>query len=487
MVRQGLYALLAGEKDMEVVAEAEDGQATEGLARKLSPHVVVMDVTMPDVGSLEICRRILAHSPGVKIIALSTHADRRFALNLLKAGVSAFLLKDCVFEELARAVREVSANKTFLGEGVSDLVTKEYITALRESEARSCAIFKGATTGIALLDLQGRLVESNPALQEMLGFSREELRHLSFTMVLPPDAAQAYQELFQQLLAGGRNSFSLEVRLVPRHGRMIWTRITVSLVKSATGDNQFAVAMVENLTPQKEAEEKIRSYQEQLRSLASQLSLAEERERRILATELHDHIGQILALTQIKLGALRNKARDTELEKPVNEVRDLVEQVIKSTRSLTFEISPPILYELGLEAALEWFGEHLQEQHGLIVEVSKSPEPKPLDNENRVLIFKVVRELMLNSVKHGQARNLRVALGREEHNLVIEVGDDGVGFTPPATGVEMKKAGGFGLFSIKERLQHLGGSLQVESAPGRGTRISLVIPLWEEERKSQVS
>jgi signal transduction histidine kinase len=161
--------------------------------------------------------------------------------------------------------------------------------------------------------------------------------------------------------------------------------------------------------------------------------------------------------------------------------------VIKSTRSLTFEISPPILYELGLEAALEWFGEHLQEQHGLIVEVSKSPEPKPLDNENRVLIFKVVRELMLNSVKHGQARNLRVALGREEHNLVIEVGDDGVGFTPPATGVEMKKAGGFGLFSIKERLQHLGGSLQVESAPGRGTRISLVIPLWEEERKSQVS
>jgi len=133
MVRQGLYALLAGEKDMEVVAEAEDGQATEGLARQLSPHVVVMDVTMPDVGSLEICRRILAHSPGVKIIALSTHADGRFALNLLKAGVSAFLLKDCVFEELARAVREVSANKTFLGEGVSDLVIKEYITALRES------------------------------------------------------------------------------------------------------------------------------------------------------------------------------------------------------------------------------------------------------------------------------------------------------------------------------------------------------------------
>lgn len=486
MVRQGLYGLLSGEKDMEVVAEAEDGQTTVSLAQKLSPHVVVMDVTMPDVSAIEITGRILANLPAVKIIALSTHADRRFALNMLKTGAAAFLLKDCVFEELAQAVREVAANKTYLGAGVSDLVIKEYIMALRESEARSRAIFEGATTGIALLDMHGRLVESNPALQEMLGFSREELRTLSFTMVLPPDEAAAYQDLFRQLVEGDRAVFTLDSRLVPRHGRMIWGRFTVSLVKASTGENQFAVAMVENLTPQREAEEQIRSYQEQLRSLASQLSLAEERERRILATELHDHIGQILALTQIKLGGLRDKAGGTDLEGPVTEVRDLVEQVIKSTRSLTFEISPPILYELGLEAALEWFGEHLQEQHPILVEVRKNAELKPLDNETRVLIFKVVRELMLNSVKHGHARNLQVVLGREEHNLTIEVIDDGVGFIPGAPGTEIK-TGGFGLFSIRERLQHLGGRLQVESAPGQGTKVSLAIPLWEEEKKLQVS
>jgi len=487
MVRQGLYALLAGENDMEVVAETEDGQTTVSLARKLSPHVVVMDVTMPDVSSIEITRRLLANAPGVKIVALSTHADRRFALDMLKAGASAFLLKDCVFEELALAVREVTANRTYLGAGVSDLVIKEYIMALRESEARSRAIFEGATMGIALLDLHGRLVESNPALQEMLGFSREEMRNLSFPMVLHPDEAAAYEELLQQLVEGLRTEFSLDGRLIPRHGHLVWARFTVSLVKAHTGETQFAVAMVENLTPQREAEEKIRSYQEQLRSLASQLSLTEERERRILATELHDHIGQILALTQIKLGGLRNKAKGTNLEAPVNEVRDLVEQVIKSTRSLTFELSPPILYDLGLEAALEWFGEHLQEQHGLLVEVRSDAESKPLNNETRVLVFKVARELMLNSVKHGQAKNLRVVLGRAKHNLTIEVADDGVGFTTPASEAEIKKTGGFGLFSIRERLQHLGGRLEVESAPGQGTRISLVIPLWEEDQKLQVS
>jgi PAS domain S-box-containing protein len=486
LVRQGLYTLLAGEKDMEVVAEAEDGQTTISLAQKLSPHVVILDVTMPDLSSIEITQRLLANSSAVKIIALATHADRRFALNMLKSGASAYLLKDCVFEELIRAVREVVANKTYLGAGVSDLVIKEYIMALRESEARSRAIFEGATTGIALLDLHGHLVESNPALQEMLGFSRDDLRNLSFTMVLPPDVAATYQDSLQQLMAGALPFFILDSHLVTRHSRMIWGRFTVSLVKNNTGEIQFAVAMVENLTPQKEAEEQIRNYQEQLRSMASQLSMTEERERRTLATELHDHIGQILALTQIKLGALGVKAAGTNLEEPVREVRDLVETVIKSTRSLTFELSPPILYELGLEAALEWFGEHLQEQHGLTVEVKKDEEPKPMDSEIGALLFKVVRELMLNSVKHGHAHQLRVIVGREGQSLGIEVIDDGVGFipTPPGTAV---KTSGFGLFSIKERLHHLGGRLQVESAPGQGTKVSLLIPLWEENQKLQVS
>ncbi len=486
LVRQGLYTLLAGEKDLEIVAEAEDGQTTIDLAQKLSPHVVILDVTMPDLSSLEITRRILATSAAVKIIALSTHADRRFALNMLKTGASAYLLKDCVFEELTRAVREVAANRTFLGAGVSDLVIKEYIMALRESEARSRAIFEGATAGIALLDLQGHLVESNPALQEMLGFSREELRNLSFTVVLPPDTAAAYQDSWQQLLSGACPFFALESRLVTRHSRMLWGRVTVSLVKNSAGETQFAVVMVENLTPQKEAEEQIRNYQEQLRSLASQLSIAEERERRTLATELHDHIGQLLALTQIKLGALGVKAAGTDLEVPVNEVRDLVETVIKSTRSLTFELSPPILYELGLEPALEWFGEYLQEQHGLHVEVQRDEEPRPIDSETRALVFKVVRELMLNSVKHGRAQNLWVRLGRQGQNLNIEVKDDGIGFIPAPPGTEVK-TGGFGLFSIKERLHHLGGRLQVESAPAQGTTVSLLIPLWEEDNKLQVS
>jgi DNA-binding NarL/FixJ family response regulator len=128
IVRQGLRTLLQKEPDMEVVAEAEDGRASLKLAQQFSPQVVIMDVGMPDLNGIEATRQVLADSPGIKVIALSMHSDRRFVVNMLKAGASGYLLKDSAFEELAAAIRAVMANKTYLSPGVSDVVIKDYIS-----------------------------------------------------------------------------------------------------------------------------------------------------------------------------------------------------------------------------------------------------------------------------------------------------------------------------------------------------------------------
>jgi DNA-binding NarL/FixJ family response regulator len=129
IVRQGLRTLLQKEPYMEVVAEAEDGRASLKLAQQLSPQVVIMDVGMPDLNGIEATRQVLADSPGIKVIALSMHSDRRFVVNMLKAGASGYLLKDSAFEELAAAIRAVMANKTYLSPGVSDVVIKDYISS----------------------------------------------------------------------------------------------------------------------------------------------------------------------------------------------------------------------------------------------------------------------------------------------------------------------------------------------------------------------
>ena len=217
-----------------------------------------------------------------------------------------------------------------------------------------------------------------------------------------------------------------------------------------------------------------------LRSLASELSLAEERERRRIATELHDRVGQTLAISKIKLGILKNTAATIELTAPIEEIRQLIEQAIRDTRSLIFEISSPILYELGFEAALEWLTEQLQKQHGIAAHYVDDGRSKPLDHDIRIMLFQVANELLTNVAKHAKARSVTVATAREENAIRLTIEDDGVGFDTATLGLKWGRTDGFGLFSIRERLKYVNGSIEFESQPGKGTCVVVKGPLGEQ-------
>ncbi|MFZ5447247.1 MAG: PAS domain S-box protein [Thermodesulfobacteriota bacterium] len=481
VMRKGLRALLEKDPEVTIVAESRDSRTTVRLAQDLSPDLVVLDVTTGELSGIDTTKEIIAKSAGVKVIALSVHSDRRLALNLLKAGASAYLLKDRVFEELVPAIRQVLAHKIFLSPGISDLVLKDYVEALRDSEARFRTVFECAPFGIALTDLDGRLLEISPALDRMLGYSRDEFHNMTLAKFSHPDDAESCRNLFRELAQGRRRSFEKENRYLRKDGRLVWGRLTVSVVRSLLEQSQFAVAIVEDINERKKSEEEIRAYQAQLRALASEISLVEERERRRLATDLHDHIGQNLALAQIKLGELKEWAEGTTMSASMDEVRLLVEQAIKSSRELTFELSPPILYDLGFESAVEWFGDYLQDHYGLQAVVQQDDQYKPMGNETMVLLFQMVRELMLNAAKHARARRVEVSIRRDGDNLLIDVTDDGVGFNHQQLPASREKPRSFGLFSVRERIECIGGSLQIDSRPTGGTKVSLTVPVWRDD------
>ena len=352
------------------------------------------------------------------------------------------------------------------------------ITALRETEKRFQKIFEEAAVGMALIDMQGCLMESNPALQAMLGYSKEELFQKLFLKLSYPDDIEAGEKLFKEMQEGKRDTYSLEKRYIRKDGRLLWSQVTVSLVRAAGGEPHFAISMLEDITERKAAEAEIRTYQEQLQSLTSELSLTEERERRRLATDLHDHIGQALAIAKIKLGVLQKKTTSKTMALPLQEIRELLEQMIQDTRSLTFELSLPILYELGLEAAVEWLAKQFRAQHGIQVDFKRSNRPIPMDDEIRVLLFKAVRELLFNVVKHAQAKHASILVSRNGDYMQIQVKDDGVGLDRCKIAPHGKSVSkSFGLFSIRERLRYLGGRLELESSPGQGTLATLVVPL----------
>ncbi len=226
------------------------------------------------------------------------------------------------------------------------------------------------------------------------------------------------------------------------------------------------------------ARERVLEYQEELRYLASQVSLTEERERRRIAVALHDQVGHTLAIAKFKLEDLRESVPAGALD----EILELINQTIKDTRSLTFELSPPVLHELGFEAALEWLTKQAREQHPIASEFTDDGLPKPLGEDMRIVLFQAVRELLVNVAKHAHAKKVKVSASRTGDTIKICVEDDGVGFDPFEVASHRGKEGGFGLFNISERLGYLDGSMEISSMPGSGTRVTLIAPLKSETR-----
>ncbi len=233
------------------------------------------------------------------------------------------------------------------------------------------------------------------------------------------------------------------------------------------------------INQRKQAEEKVVAYQEDLRSYASKLSLAEERERHRIGAYLHDRIGQALALANIKLGEMLTMPDPEPGSRPdrLLEIRRLIEQTIHDTQSLTFTISSPILHEIGLESALAWLTENAPGKSGLAAFFESDDQPKPVAEELGLLLYQIVAELLANVVKHAQAHHVKVSLWREGDRLQVDVEDDGVGFEAGDIGSRWQEAKSYGLFSIRERLAPFAGSLTVDSKPGEGTQVTISVPL----------
>lgn len=352
---------------------------------------------------------------------------------------------------------------------------------LRKGAERYRNLFENSPLGIYRANSEGRILMANPALLRMLGYS-------SFDELASANSKKGafeptyLRKKFKKKLEREGRVRGFEARWKRPHKSTIFVRENAKAILGNDGSVLYYEGTVEDISEQRKAEGEIQSYQGQLRSLASELSLAEERERRRVATALHDHIGQILAISKIKLGALVESPLTGPYVSNLKEIREHIEQAIQYTRSLTFELSPPILYELGLESALEWLAEQIEEQHGIQCEFEDDNKPKPVSDEVRVFIFTAVRELLVNIAKHAKANKAKVSIRKAGSDMSIHVADNGIGFNASKVKLYLDENKGFGLFSIRERLHHLGGQMEVKSQQGRGTRVFLSAPLKEEER-----
>jgi signal transduction histidine kinase len=225
-----------------------------------------------------------------------------------------------------------------------------------------------------------------------------------------------------------------------------------------------------------QAQKRIERYQMQLRHLASQLAVVEARERRAIAADLHDHIGQALAFIKIHISRFQGNAMFCGFEADISEILSLLNQTIQYTRDLTSQISPPVLYELGLSAALRWLADAYQQKHGMAIRVDAPVQHRRTADEISATVFKVVQELLTNVFKHSGATSAQVTLAFSEVDLTVEVADNGRGFEVVPFEATLSTGDHFGLFSIREQINYLGGDVAIVSRPGQGTKVTLRVP-----------
>jgi signal transduction histidine kinase len=231
-----------------------------------------------------------------------------------------------------------------------------------------------------------------------------------------------------------------------------------------------------NVTEFVKLTERLKREQERLQGYARQLTGAEERARRTTAVDLHDGIGQLLAGLGMALDvAVSQSPPGTRPQ--LEEMRATVRNIQETTRRVIADLSPPGLYELGLGPALQWLSIYLRNNNGLQVELAMDADERALDLDTRVLVFKIVRELLRNVVKHARVNTARVSVGMQGERLVVEVRDRGVGFDWQLDLFDNSTFPGFGLWSIADRVRTADGDFAIDTAPGKGCHVKLVFPL----------
>ena len=351
--------------------------------------------------------------------------------------------------------------------------------ALSESEAHYRTLVEQlpAITYLAALDEVNSRLYVSPQIERILGVSPGDFTRdpgLWFGHVHKRDRERILGRLKKSRETG--TDFTAEYRMVAANGDIVWVHDSAVIIRDERGHPTALQGVISDVTGRRQTEAQLTRQRRELRALASELSLAEEHERRRLATELHDQCGQTLALARLKLHMLGDHVTGEEVTQLHRETLGLISQASDQVRTFTFELSPPVLYEVGLGAALEWLAERFEQQYGVPATCESRGNWRDLPETTSVFLFQSARELLANVGKHAHAHNVSVRLEAEGGWVEVSIADDGVGFDPPTAAVGLEKQS-FGLFSIRERMRHIGGSVDIESRPGQGTTLTLTAPV----------
>jgi PAS domain S-box-containing protein len=385
---------------------------------------------------------------------------------------------------------------------------KQAEKALSESEQRFRAIINQATAGIVRSDIEGQSLFVNQALCAMLGYAEADLNGESIWKYVHPDDIEEGRRLFDRLKEKGK-PFQQESRFICKDGTTLWVNVSAAPILDEVDMPQSAVFVVVDINERKLAEEALQQLNLQLESrveqrtaelqaanwalfesrrrlqiLSQRLVEVQEEERRAIARELHDRVGQTLTALNLNLTIVNDQLMHQTALPVTDRLSDsirLVTDMIAIVRDVMSDLRPVVLDEYGVEAALQAYVSKYQSRYGIEVEFARSSQPIPrLGAGLEMTILRIAQEALLNVARHAQAKHVALSMQWEEDGVVLTIEDNGVGIP---TSRDLNQREGHGMMLMRERAEAVGGTLKVASMPAKGTRIEAFLPFRNDKEK----
>ncbi|GAB1452527.1 hypothetical protein MASR2M47_25830 [Draconibacterium sp.] len=472
--------------------KATDGKTGLEIARKEIPEIILLDILMPGLNGYEVCEILkketgTSHIPVLMISSLGSNPEER--TKGLNAGADAFVSKPFAISELQAQLNVVLRIK-----GVEDLLRKrneslelsiqaETSRYLKEEE-RTIQISEHARQFYWETDKTDKVVYVSPVIKSILKIDPLEIiGKTSFAQLFQTDKknnhiklteSSAIKEAEIELKVGNSNlwlTFS-SFPFFEKNGKYAGTRgICFDITKRKNAD----LALLKNM-------KRIQQYQKMLKNLNIEITLIEERERRRIAEYMHDSLGQTLSLAFLKLSSIDNQEFQPEVRKQIDEIYILLTKAINESRVLTYDLSPPMLYELGLTPTFKWRLEQIESINHIETQLIGEEIKITVKKEITIFIYRIVNELLQNVLKHAQATRIVLEIAEKKNKYSISVKDNGVGFNREKLNGK-KRMEGFGLISIKERLESFKGRINIKSELGKGTTATIEIPVTNNKTK----
>lgn len=469
--------------------------AEEGIiiAKEKLPDTILLDIMMSGMDGFEACEILkqdieTKHIPILLVSALGQNYENRVkGLNL---GAEAFISKPFQKPELVSQVKvllRIKNAEDLLRKQNRDLelFIKKQTTDFNNSENRFLQISEYANEYYWEVNAEGLFTYVSAGIEKILGVHADDVigeKYIfDFHNTNEPELSR------EKLCTTFENRIDyneVEILCKTQNNKKIW--LTLSGFPIYDDELKFTGyrGVTHDVTLRRKAEEDLKKSLEEikldqvkLKKLNSELLMAEEKERRRIAEYLHDGVGQILSYVHMNLSSMRSKnSLPEEIRKTLNNSSVFLNDAIVQSRSLTYDLSPPVLYELGLIPAIRWKLSQTEKNHKLNTRFQTDTEQLEISNDVRILIYRIICELLANVTKHAQANLVEVNVHKNNKFYNFEVNDDGRGFEYKGKNALFKN-GGYGLFSIIERLESIQGDLVIESSPAMGTKMRVSIPL----------